>query len=146
MYCRYCGKELPDDDAAFCPYCGQKAKQEAGEPFADYANKGDGSAYGGHSSSAGPNPTPPPYARPRPDDAPNAGWAVLGFFFPIVGLILYLVWQAEYPNRAKMCGKGALISVIVSFGFALLMVVFALIIASVAGVQYYGIAIGTILI
>ena len=50
--------------------------------------------------------------RTAPDDAPGFGWGVLGFFFPIVGLILYLVWKSDYPLRAKSAGKGALAGVI----------------------------------
>ena len=45
-------------------------------------------------------------------DRPNAGFAVLGFLIPLVGLILYLVWKGTYPLKAKSCGKGALIGVI----------------------------------
>jgi len=45
-------------------------------------------------------------------DAPNTGYAVLGFLFPIVGLILYLVWKDQTPIRAKSAGTGALIGVI----------------------------------
>lgn len=47
------------------------------------------------------------------EDRPSAGFAVLCFFFPIVGLILYLVWHDDYPKKARSCGKGALVSVIV---------------------------------
>lgn len=43
----------------------------------------------------------------------NAGWAVLGFFFPLIGLILWLVWKDSNPEDSKMAGKGALIGVIV---------------------------------
>lgn len=46
-------------------------------------------------------------------DAPSAGFAVLGFFIPIVGLILYLVYENKQPMRAKSAGKGALIGFIV---------------------------------
>ena len=45
-------------------------------------------------------------------DAPSAGFAVLGFFFPLIGLILYLCWKDQQPLKAKSCGKGALIGVI----------------------------------
>lgn len=48
------------------------------------------------------------------DDAPSAGFAVLCFFIPIVGLILYLMWHESSPLKARSCGKGALIGVIVS--------------------------------
>ena len=44
----------------------------------------------------------------------NAGWAVLGFFIPVVGLILWLVWRNNKPGDARMAGKGALIGAIVS--------------------------------
>ncbi len=84
MFCKHCGKEIPENAAA-CPYCGTKTAQ-AGNP-------GDGK---------------------------SAGYAVLGFFFPIVGLILYLVWKDNYPLRAKSAGKGALIGVIVSVVFGII--------------------------
>ncbi len=126
MYCRYCGKELPED-AVFCPACGKKTERD-GEPFSEYTEGG------GRAADARPARTAP-YA--RPDDTPNAGWAVLGFFFPLVGLILYLVWEREMPNRARMCGKGALIAVIVYAVLAalgvLLFVVIAVIAAAGAG-------------
>jgi hypothetical protein len=47
-------------------------------------------------------------------DAPSGGFAALSFFFPVVGLILWLVWKDQYPLKAKSCGKGALIGLIVS--------------------------------
>jgi len=47
-------------------------------------------------------------------DSRNAGWAVLGFLVPILGLILYLIWKDDMPLRAKSVGKGALIGFVVS--------------------------------
>ena len=47
------------------------------------------------------------------NDNGGFGYGVLGFFFPLVGLILYLCWKNEKPNTAKSVGKGALINVIV---------------------------------
>ncbi len=47
------------------------------------------------------------------DDAPSKGFAVLGFFIPLLGFILYLVWKSETPLKAKSAGKGALIGFIV---------------------------------
>lgn len=49
------------------------------------------------------------------DDAPSIGLTVLCFFIPLLGLILYLVWKDATPLKAKSCGKGALIGVIVYF-------------------------------
>ena len=47
-------------------------------------------------------------------DTPSPGFAVLGFFVPVVGLILFLVWKDNMPQKAKSCGKGALAGVIVA--------------------------------
>ena len=49
------------------------------------------------------------------NDDGGLGWAVLGYFIPLVGLILYIAWNKEKPKTAKAVGKGALISVIVGF-------------------------------
>ena len=51
---------------------------------------------------------------PNKKDAPNTGFAFLGFFFPIIGFILWLVMKDETPLKAKSAGKGALIGLIVS--------------------------------
>ena len=48
------------------------------------------------------------------DDDSNLVFAIAGFFIPIAGLILYLVYETTNPARAKAAGKGALISVLVS--------------------------------
>lgn len=69
------------------------------------------------------------------NDASSTGFAVLGFFFPLIGLILYLVWKAETPLKAKSAGKGALIGFIVSIVLSLLYVIIASI-AVAAAVRY----------
>ena len=61
---------------------------------------------------------------PQADDAPSAGFAVLCFFFPVVGLILYLVWKDSMPMRARSGGKGALISVIVEAAACVFVIIF----------------------
>ena len=107
MYCKNCGQQI-DDNAVVCPHCGAPT---------DNFNKRQTNA-------------------PQADDAPSAGFAVLCFFFPIVGLILYLVWKDSMPMRAHSCGKGALIGVIVEAALVLLIwgIVF---IAGVASCIYY---------
>lgn len=42
------------------------------------------------------------------------GWGVLGFFFPIVGLILFVIWLKDHKRKAKAIGIGALIGEILS--------------------------------
>ena len=71
-------------------------------------------------------------------DAPNTGFAVLGFFFPLIGLILWLIWRTETPLKAHSAGKGALIGVIVSAAITLFyVIIFGALIGSMAGVYYY---------
>ena len=63
-------------------------------------------------------------------DSGNKGWGVLGFFFPVIGLVLYLVWHDTKPLTAKIAGKGALISVIVCVVFIVLAFVLSLVLAA----------------
>lgn len=57
------------------------------------------------------------------NDDGNMSWGLLGFCIPIVGLVLYLMWKDDQPNNAKMAGKGALISTIVSVFIAIIYVI-----------------------
>lgn len=73
------------------------------------------------------------YPNAVPGDAPNGGYTALGFFFPIVGLILYLVWKAQTPLRARSAGKGALIGVIVEVGLTIISFVVIFILSATLG-------------
>lgn len=53
-------------------------------------------------------------ATPAVRDASSPGYGILGFFIPIVGLVLYLNWKKDTPLRAKSAGIGALIGFIVN--------------------------------
>ena len=134
MYCKFCGKEIPAE-ALFCPHCGRdlahaaNGSRAAGQGAAGQDGNGGYGAPNGYSvppnNGYGAPPNVPPYYPPYRADTAGGGWIALGFFFPLVGLILFLVWQTELPNRAKACGKGALIGVIVAvalwvFAFILL--------------------------
>lgn len=50
-------------------------------------------------------------------------WSVLGFFIPLVGLILFLVWKTTNPKSAKAAGIGALVSVVLNLLVFVLLVV-----------------------
>ncbi|MDP3131101.1 MAG: hypothetical protein Q8N15_07215, partial [Bacillota bacterium] len=97
------GKQLADN-AAMCPGCGHM--------FA---------------------PVGPAPKVADPTDAPSTGYGVLGFFFPIIGLILFLVWQDNFPKRGKSAGKGALIGVILQVVLSIVYVVVLVIIMSIYG-------------
>lgn len=93
MFCKYCGKQV-QDGSTFCPHCGKSFQEKV-----EYSVPPQQQRYNRY--------------EPDPRDAPSAGFAVLGFFFPLIGLILYLVWKDELPQRAHSCGKGALVGVVV---------------------------------
>jgi len=50
----------------------------------------------------------------QPVDSGSIGWAILGFFIPIVGIILFFVWQKQKPQSAKMAIIGAAVSIILA--------------------------------
>ena len=100
MYCKNCGKEI-NNDVEFCPYCGTSTNEKT-----TLTNQNT-----------------------NPSDTGSAGWAVLGFFVPLVGLILYLVWRDTEPKNAKMAGKGALISVIISVSLIIILLICGIITA-----------------
>ena len=66
----------------------------------------------------------PMYQQPPVVDKKNTGLNVLSFFFPLIGLILYLVFKDQTPIKAKGCGKcaliGFLIGIVGSFVFSFL--------------------------
>lgn len=57
---------------------------------------------------------------PKKEEKGNFGWAVLGFFFPLVGFILFLVWKNDRKGDSKMAGIGALVGVCVNIAISIL--------------------------
>ena len=74
--------------------------------------------------------------QPTAQDNGSFGWAVLGFFIPIAGLILYLVWRTEKPLSARRAGIGALVSVIVGAVFMVLLIVVEVVILAHTPILY----------
>ncbi|MBQ2793524.1 MAG: zinc ribbon domain-containing protein [Clostridia bacterium] len=91
-FCTYCGARL-DAGVSFCPNCG--AKVERSESFAK--SEPIDSAF----TSAGGG-----YSAPSRDHTPSTGAAILSCIFPIIGLIMWLVWKDEKPGKANSALKG----------------------------------------
>lgn len=64
------------------------------------------------------------------EDNSNSGFAILGFFIPIVGLILFLIYEEKKPKRAKSAIKGALIGFITKIVLAIILVILYVVFAA----------------
>ena len=63
-------------------------------------------------------------------DSSSFTFAILGFFIPIVGLILFLIYEEKKPKRAKSAGKGALIGFITKIVLSIVLVILYVIFAA----------------
>lgn len=154
-YCQNCGTQL-EDHIVVCPACGASVNYRAnGQPMNPsedrtvneqqtpqnnqppqngtqvynypYAqNNGNNNGYNNGYGNGG-------YNQPVSDDAPSTGYALLGFFIPIVGLLLWVMEKDTKPKRANSAIKGALIGIILSVVFGVL----AGIISAVAGFSMF---------
>ena len=70
-------------------------------------------------------PTPAEQPAAPVQEKGSFGWAVLGFFIPLIGIILFFVWKKDRHGDAKMAGVGALVSIIISVVFGALAFVLA---------------------
>ncbi len=96
MFCPKCGTELPKN-AQFCSECGNSIKEEKTNESVSTVEE-SGSTF---------------------------GWGVLGFFIPLVGLILFLTWKVERPKASKSAGIGALVGFVSGILFYILIFVIA---------------------
>lgn len=102
MYCHHCGKEV--GDARFCPYCGVELQIE---------NDGESE----YQSRNGYDPLYQSYQY-HETDAPSFGFALLSFCIPLIGLILYIIWNRDYPLKAKSCLRGLIVGFVTEFVIA----------------------------
>lgn len=96
-FCKNCGTQI-DDNAVACPSCG------AAQNDAPQNNVVQNNA-------------------PQVVDNGGFGWGLLGCCIPIVGLILFLVWKDTKPKTAKAAGIGALVSVIISVVYYIIVII-----------------------
>ena len=100
MVCYKCGRVLQNGEYV-CPNCGMSYKQLANEHQDIESIK---KAY-----LQGQNEEQIQQPQKTVNDSGNVGWFFLGFFVPVVGLILWLIWRKKQPKNAKKSIRGALI-------------------------------------
>lgn len=94
MYCQKCGKEI-DDEAVVCIHCGCATK-----------NQMDQTA--GNKDS---------------DVRTSVGLVILSILFPIVGIILGVVYRQSYNETRRRAGNAYLIAALITIGIFLIMVI-----------------------
>lgn len=113
MYCRNCGNKI-EDGCKFCPNCGAAVTPAGAKPDAGTSGNPFSANFSPDNGAAPPPQStyPPEYnyggqsgEKRNPGDSSSFGWGLLGFFIPLVGLILYLVWKDEYPCAPKARAK-----------------------------------------
>ena len=123
MYCPQCGKEIIDQKFIYCPRCGspvnRKYRTGAGNSYENNNYSNNGTTVPSNQTGMNTN-----YNYVNNNDSGSIGWGILGFFFPLIGLILFLVWKNDKPRNAKRAGIGALISVILSVGIYIIYAIF----------------------
>jgi DNA-directed RNA polymerase subunit RPC12/RpoP len=118
MKCSKCDYTLDSKDI-FCPNCGSKVvqKKETTKVVAEKVEK---------------------ETEEKVDQSGQNSWAwgILGYFVPLVGLILFIVWNDTRKKDAKAAGIGALIKTILSFVILVFYIVFIILLGA-SSYNYY---------
>ena len=119
-YCQQCGSQL-EDRTNFCPYCGAKCdippaqpQQEQNNGYNTY-NSAQQQGYNQYNQYNQYNTPNKPNG--TQDEESVAGYACLAFCFPIVGIILYCMWNNTRPKNAKTVLTAAVVSFVLGIVF-----------------------------
>lgn len=107
MICKWCNKENPNTNQ-FCMYCGQKLTQDSNNNVNINNNMNNSIENNQYSNNYNQ------IQSLEPEKKANIGLAILSWFIPLVGLILFIVKREKDPKTAKVSGICALISFILS--------------------------------
>jgi len=124
-YCAVCGTELYNE---FSIYCSKMCKDKVENPIqktelVSLTEKIPNKSFSPYLSQQESNDKKELHLR----DEPNFGLALLGFIFPLIGLIVYFIFiiKEEKPQKAGSCIKGVIWGIffrLFGFGFLLLFI------------------------
>lgn len=106
-YCTYCGSYINNKNAHFCENCGAVINNANNNSNNYPVNNDD--------------------RDPLFKDEYAILWGILGFFVPVAGLVLFILWNKEKKKIAKYAGIGALIRVILVILFTIFILIIALV-------------------
>ena len=98
MYCKWCGNKI-DENSKFCPNCGKEvltSNDDSQSVISDDSNMVKG-------------------------EKANVWFAVLSFFIPLAGLIVFLVKKDKEPKTAKVSGICAIVGFLLSFVLSIIL-------------------------
>lgn len=114
--CPSCGR-MYSDMVSVCPTCKVNIDSSAPTPSAPVHTTPSPAPYTPpvYQPPVSNNVTSQPASAPVKEEGNCFGWGVLGFFIPLVGLILYFCWRKEKPNAAKAALYGMIARLAISF-------------------------------
>ena len=117
MNCPKCN-HVNDDNAVFCSVCSAALRPE--QSYMGTQQNPNASPQGQHGNyNPGYNHTNVynynfGYPMPNPNDNPSILLNILGFLFPVLGLIIYFIVKGKNPRKGKSLLTSVLISIILS--------------------------------
>ena len=123
MKCTNCNVSV-SKDALYCPNCGAKVEIKEEKQTKNEEKKENEVT------------VIEPVKTTTQSSSNSFWWGVLGFFIPLAGLILFLVWKTERPSDSKAAGIGALISVCINI-FITFITIFFIFVGIFSAASYY---------
>lgn len=134
-HCKSCGALLNENEIS-CPSCGMLVpKKDSSEMQLETAHP---------NTTEQPMPTCQTCGNPaQAENGPAFLWGLLGFFIPIAGLILFLIWKDTKPKSAKAAVIGTLVNIIFCVVLCILFIIALGIFSiwvqdAISGLQYIG--------
>ncbi len=121
MLCNWCGKQV-DSNSKFCPNCGKEILKEEKEVSSENLKTEEKTA-----SQTSDNKVDEAVNETKSSDnsvvveKANVGLAILSFFIPLAGLIIFLVKKDDEPKTAKTSGICAIVGFLLGFILSFIM-------------------------
>lgn len=133
MYCKYCGCEI-NHQCDVCPNCGKSLYENSNQNlnfdnfYSNSNNQNNASNNQNYQQNQSQNYNQSKQPVEGDTDSPFM-YGLLGFFLPMVGLILGIIWYNEFPIKAKACLKGFIVATVLGFVFGFIAIILSFVMA-----------------